>query len=473
MSDGTAAASPSNATLLCRTGARAGSRFPLRDGITRVGRAPDNDAVIDGPEAVMVSQYHCEILREGEGFRVRDCKSTNGTWIDGERVDDGAISPSTLVRLGQQGPEFAVVLGDAAPEPLERTIEIHATEATEKVSGTGTVEEMLSAAVRSARRMRARGIADQTMTIMRDVVQRALRDSHRRQRAVRYGLVFALLAVSGGGIWWTTKLNREKRAIDAHIRDLEAQLQKASQGADTERLISRLSDYQEQAELLQHNLLYRIEPHDEGDFVSRELRSVMREFGAEAYSIPPDFVQRVNDYITKDCGTERPRIAQALHDSADRLQTIRRILDAEQMPEDLAYIPIVESALSDEAESAAGALGPWQLTAPTAREYGLRVDDQADERKDLVKSTEASCRYLKYLILDFGAGSSVMLALAAYNGGAAKVKQAVTHTVRNPIQQRNFWYLYRVRALPLETSEYVPKVFAAILIGRDPRHFGF
>jgi len=66
-----------------------------------------------------------------------------------------------------------------------------------------------------------------------------------------------------------------------------------------------------------------------------------------------------------------------------------------------------------------------------------------------------------------------MLALAAYNGGTGKVKQAVARTVQNPIQQRNFWYLYRTHALPVETSEYVPKVFAAILIGRDPRHFGF
>jgi membrane-bound lytic murein transglycosylase D len=66
-----------------------------------------------------------------------------------------------------------------------------------------------------------------------------------------------------------------------------------------------------------------------------------------------------------------------------------------------------------------------------------------------------------------------MLALAAYNSGASKVRQAVTRTVLDPIKQRNFWYLYRTRALPLETREYVPKVFAAILIGRNPRHFGF
>ena len=98
---------------------------------------------------------------------------------------------------------------------------------------------------------------------------------------------------------------------------------------------------------------------------------------------------------------------------------------------------------------------------------------EVDERKDLVKSTRASCKYLRDLILDFGSGSSVMLALAAYNSGAGTVKQAVTRTVRDPIKQRNFWYLYRARALPLETREYVPKVFAAILIGRSPDHFGF
>jgi len=122
--------------------------------------------------------------------------------------------------------------------------------------------------------------------------------------------------------------------------------------------------------------------------------------------------------------------------------------------------------------SPAGAAGPWQLMAPTARAFGLRVDAQVDERKDLLKATQASSRILRSLILDFGAGSSVMLALAAYNLGPARVKQAVVNTVRDPIKQRNFWYLYRTRALPAETREYVPKVFAAILIGRNPPHFG-
>jgi membrane-bound lytic murein transglycosylase D len=96
-----------------------------------------------------------------------------------------------------------------------------------------------------------------------------------------------------------------------------------------------------------------------------------------------------------------------------------------------------------------------------------------DERHDLQKSTRAGCRYLRKLILDFGAGSSVMLVLAAYNLGPTKVKQAVMKAVQDPIKQRNFWYLYRARLLPSETREYVPKVFAAIILSRNPERFGF
>ena len=162
-----------------------------------------------------------------------------------------------------------------------------------------------------------------------------------------------------------------------------------------------------------------------------------------------------------------------MNDGAPQLKVIQQVLREEQLPADLAYIPLVESALAPDESSAAGARGPWQMTPATARAFGLRVDKQVDERTDLTKSTRASSRFLRELILDFGAGSSVMLALAAYNLGPSKVKQAVMNTVHDPIKQRNFWYLYRVNALPKETREYVPRVVAAMIIGRNPHHFGF
>jgi membrane-bound lytic murein transglycosylase D len=466
--------SPIQAWLLCRSGACAGMRFALRDGTLRIGRAPDNEAVIEGPDAATVSSHHCEIERDGEGFRVRDRNSTNGTWVDGERVTESPLPPSAVLRLGQQGPEFGIVLqAPPAADILDRTIEIHAANLPPVAAPPSANEDRLAAAVDHARKMRGQGVGGETMTIMRNVLDEMLRHTYRRHRTMGIALVAALLVVSGFAIWKTVMLDREKRAIDTRIGEMEAAVQNAKEQSEKDHLISRLDDYEEQAESLRRSFLYRIGPHDEGDFVTRDLREVMAAFGAEVYSIPPDFIERVKHYIDQDLGPDRPNIEHALVERAGAMKTIRRILEEEQMPPDLAFIPIVESALSRASESEAGAMGPWQLTAPTARGYGLRVDAEVDERKDLVKSTRASCRYLKDLILDFGAGSSVMLALAAYNSGGSKVKQAVSHAVQNPIQQGNFWRLYRIRALPLETREYVPKVFAAILIGRNPRHFGF
>jgi membrane-bound lytic murein transglycosylase D len=133
---------------------------------------------------------------------------------------------------------------------------------------------------------------------------------------------------------------------------------------------------------------------------------------------------------------------------------------------------LVESAMDPSKRSSAGCAGLWQLTPATARACGLHVGQGVDERLNLVKSTAGAARYLRGLILDFGAGSSVMLALAAYDVGPAKVKQAIGR-VTDPIRQRDFWYLYRTHALPEETREYVPRVIAAMIVGRNPERYGF
>jgi len=133
---------------------------------------------------------------------------------------------------------------------------------------------------------------------------------------------------------------------------------------------------------------------------------------------------------------------------------------------------LVESGFLRESLSEEGAAGFWQFTESTAREYGMEVSEEVDDRLDLSKSTQAASRYIRDLILDFGSGSSVMLAIAAYNGGPEKVRRAI-RSVKDPIKQRNFWHLYETRALPQETREYVPKVFAMIIIGRHPDRFGF
>lgn len=462
-----------------RSGPLAGTRFLLADGVTRIGRNPDNSIPIQGPNAAVVSLYHAEVTWDGAGYRIRDLGSTNGTYLNGERVEDAELKPPAIIQLGSNGQEFGFVVEETVPSELDRTLVIPeglsvAQKHPAPPEPPSGHEALLTEAVMQARQARAEGSGNQTMTLMRDVLKRAVRRSGRRLWLWIYLLAGALALISSYGYWKITRLTTERATIDRQIREIETRLENVSGDPDqTDRLIDQLNTYQNQAETAERSLFYRLAARHAETFVTHEIRSLMAEFGAEVYIVPSEFTERVNYHIQQYQGPNRPLMQRALNQFRGKVERMRRLIEQEKLPSDLAYIPLVESALSADQTSAAGAAGPWQITPATARAYGLRVTGSVDERNDLNASTRAACRYLRELILDFGSGSSVMLALAAYNLGPAKVKQAIMKNVRDPIKQRNFWYLYHARALPAETREYVPKVIAAILIGRSPERFGF
>ena len=476
-------AEQSNPWLISRQGPQVQLRYLISKDCTSVGRSPDNDVVMQGPENASVSTHHCQISRAEDAFRIRDLESTNGTFLNGERITDAELRAPAMIRLGMHGPElnfdFSGEVAAAAPleatqvipQGIASTFEPVIPPDTEPPAASQTIDRFLSEAVAHSRRARAHGLADQTMTIMRDALDKALRRTGRRSRVAIIGLGCLLAAVSAGAAWRITELSQEKRTIDQKIDTVEAQLAKAQNRGEADRLIDELDTYEDEGEQLQRHLLYRL-GGQEGDFVTNEIRRLMAEFGSEVYSVPPEFTERAHFYIQQYQGPNHPLMERALGDAASQVGVMRRVLVENHLPADLAYVPLVESALAD-AESPAGAAGIWQFTPVTARAYGLKINNQVDERSDVLKSTRAACRYLRELILDFGSGSSVMLALAAYDLGPTKVRQAILKNVQDPIKQRNFWYLYRTRSLPPETREYVPKVMAAIIIGRNPQHFGF
>jgi membrane-bound lytic murein transglycosylase D len=261
-----------------------------------------------------------------------------------------------------------------------------------------------------------------------------------------------------------TNITRNQGSIE--LPQLETRLASSSEGyLELGRLIDRLLHGRVGTQELQ-----MLEVKD--DFVTGEINALMKEFGAEEYSVPAEFVKQVDRFIRQYQERDRDLMLRALVVERNKLDQVREILRHDQMPEDFAYMAVVESGFIQASASQEGAAGFWQFTETTAREYGMQVDQAVDERLDLTKSTKAASRYIRDLILDFGTGSSVMLAMAAYNSGPEAVRRAVRN-VKDPIKQRNFWYLYRTRALPTETRDYVPKVFAAIIVGRNPRQFGF
>jgi membrane-bound lytic murein transglycosylase D len=126
-------------------------------------------------------------------------------------------------------------------------------------------------------------------------------------------------------------------------------------------------------------------------------------------------------------------------------------LDRYELPLELKYLAIVESALDPTAISSSGAVGLWQFKINTSRMFDLEVTSYVDERRDPYKSTEAACKYLAYLYRIF---DDWQLALAAYNGGPGEVQRAIQRSGG----KRDFWEL--LPYLPAQTQGYVPAFIA-------------
>ncbi|GHU80948.1 lytic transglycosylase [Bacteroidia bacterium] len=131
---------------------------------------------------------------------------------------------------------------------------------------------------------------------------------------------------------------------------------------------------------------------------------------------------------------------------------IEETLDKYDLPIELKYLTIIESALNPTALSRVGASGLWQFMLGTGKIYGLEVNSLIDERRDPVKSTDAACRYLKDLFNIYGDWN---LVIAAYNCGAGNVNKAI----RRANGKADFWKIYQF--LPRETRTYVPLFIAA------------
>ncbi|MCX8027123.1 MAG: transglycosylase SLT domain-containing protein [Thermodesulfovibrionales bacterium] len=161
----------------------------------------------------------------------------------------------------------------------------------------------------------------------------------------------------------------------------------------------------------------------------------------------------------------RHRFSVWLERSAKYLEIMKDILSERGLPEELVFLPIIESGFNMNAYSRASAVGPWQFIAGTAKRYGLTIDWWRDERKDPVKSTEAAASYLKDLYRMFGAWH---LALAAYNAGEGKIMKALRKTGSD-----DYWDLLKTKQIHNETKEYVPRYIAATKIARTPDNYGF
>ncbi|MGH7857226.1 MAG: lytic transglycosylase domain-containing protein [Candidatus Binatia bacterium] len=183
-------------------------------------------------------------------------------------------------------------------------------------------------------------------------------------------------------------------------------------------------------------------------------------------SIPMVMNSDVQYEITSFQGRERQFFLEAYQRSGTYRPHIVAELAKAGMPEQLSWLPLVESGFKDRALSTARALGLWQFIPSTGYRYGLDRSDSVDERMDPEKATQAAIAYLTALHNLFG---DWMTALAAYNCGEHNVLRAINNQKLSYFDQ--FWDLYQ--RLPRETRRYVPRFLATLTILEDPKKYGF
>ena len=160
--------------------------------------------------------------------------------------------------------------------------------------------------------------------------------------------------------------------------------------------------------------------------------------------------EKVQPFIDNYLGKNKLLIARMKGLSPYYFSIFEQMLDKYDLPLELKYLPIVESALNPKAKSHSGATGLWQFMYLTGKEYGLSVSSYIDERQDPIKSTEAACVYLSKLYDIFGDWN---LVLAAYNGGPGYLQRKIVSAGTN-----NFWELEDY--LRRETRNYIPTFIA-------------
>ncbi len=160
---------------------------------------------------------------------------------------------------------------------------------------------------------------------------------------------------------------------------------------------------------------------------------------------------RVHAFIQVYALNRREQVSRMLGLAELYFPVFEEILDRYDMPLELKYLAIAESALNPVARSRAGATGLWQFMYSTGKLYGLDITSYVDERRDPYKSTVAACEYLRFL---FKIYNDWDLAMAAYNSGPGRVNRAI----RRSGGKRNYWDLWP--HLPPETRGYVPAFIA-------------
>ena len=202
-----------------------------------------------------------------------------------------------------------------------------------------------------------------------------------------------------------------------------------------------------------------------GNDLSLEAAKVRAADQGAVYDFPIDLNDKVLTWVRLFTTEKRGYMERTLARGSAYFPMIRQVFAEEGVPQDLAYLGVVESGYINQAKSYARAVGMWQFMPSTGRLFGLKINRWVDERRDPVKSTHAAARYLRRL---YELSGDWYLALVGYNAGPLTTQKA-----QQNLGTSNFWDMYRSPYLRNQTKNYVPELCAAILIAHHPDRYGF
>ncbi|KPJ91116.1 MAG: hypothetical protein AMS18_09310 [Gemmatimonas sp. SG8_17] len=432
-----------------------------------IGRAAGTDVIVNDDK---VSQQHAAVILSDGKWYVQDLGSSNGTFIDGRRIDRSRITGTIQVRLGHDGP--TVILKTAGSDQAARPTEV---------------------SLPTDSRILDRFLGDRQPSVMSPhtaMLRRVLRTEHRR-RGKRYMIALAALAlivvVTSTIVYVQRQQIRRARAAAAELfyamKSLELEVARLQLNS-TER-----QSYREQREQMQQRYVDYLEYLGiYGDGTSQDLQIIYRtvhRFGESEVNVPREFIDEIRRYIERWRQSGRLSEAFARAQQGKYAEHIADVLLQHDLPPDFIYLALQESSLKLEAvgpETRYGiAKGMWQLMPETARAYGLQMGplvgvaryDPGDDRHQLEPSTRAAAGHLRY-IYTTDAQASGLLVMASYNWGQGNVLRLIRTMPENP-RDRNFWQLlvrYRDQ-IPQETYHYVFSIVSAAVIGENPAMFGF
>lgn len=440
-----------------------------------IGRDEHCDVQIMGDPSV--SRNHVEVSFQDGSWWLRDLGSTNGTYIDDQRIDVVALRTPTTARLGTGATLVSLVPHGSGIEAVD--------------DGSGSLTQYVQHYFNASNLEHA---GHHTRMIRRafELVQ----VKQKRKYAKIIALVSVLFLLAGGYAFYlhveTAKQRDRAEAIFYAMKSLEldiAGIQRIVMESQNEQGIQVINKYRGQRKEMEKNYdqflgalgFYNPKLTEPERLILR----VARIFGECELNMPPGFVAEVQNYIRKWQSSDRLEKAIRIAQAKGYQSKISDEMLTQGLPPQFFYLALQESNFDiytvGPKTYKGYAKGMWQFIPETAIKYGLRVGplvdlsrpDPGDERHNFEKATNAAARYLKF-IYSTDAQASGLLVMSSYNWGEEKIVKLLRSIPANP-KDRNFWRLLTSHRdkIPQETYDYVFYIVAAAVIGENPRLFGF